>query len=122
MTENKTKVLIVGAGPTGLMIACQLSRYGINFRIIEKNSGPSDKSKALVVHDRTLEIYQQMGVDLEALEQGHQAKAVNLILKGQKVERVPLSEMGEGMSPFPFMHILEQNKNEKILIDFLDKQ
>ena len=52
----RTKVLIIGAGPTGLMAACQLERYGVDYIIIDKKSGPTHESRALVVHARSLEI------------------------------------------------------------------
>ena len=51
----KTEVVIIGAGPTGLSLACQFVRYGIDFVIIEKNAGVTPYSKALGVHARTLE-------------------------------------------------------------------
>jgi 2-polyprenyl-6-methoxyphenol hydroxylase-like FAD-dependent oxidoreductase len=57
MNQN-TDVLIVGAGPTGLSLACQLVRYGIDFIIIEKNEGATPYSKAIGVQARTLEIYE----------------------------------------------------------------
>ncbi|MGB6297348.1 MAG: FAD-dependent oxidoreductase [Rivularia sp. (in: cyanobacteria)] len=50
----KTDVIIIGAGPTGLSLACQLVRYGIDFVIIEKNKSITHLSKALGVHARTL--------------------------------------------------------------------
>jgi 2-polyprenyl-6-methoxyphenol hydroxylase-like FAD-dependent oxidoreductase len=61
-TTIKTDVIVVGAGPTGLSLACQLVRYGVDFVIFEKNSGVTSFSKALGVHARTLEIYEQLDV------------------------------------------------------------
>jgi 2-polyprenyl-6-methoxyphenol hydroxylase-like FAD-dependent oxidoreductase len=65
-----TDVLIVGAGPTGLALASQLVRYGIDFAIVEKNEGVTPYSKAIGVHARTLEIYEQMDLSQTAIEQG----------------------------------------------------
>ena len=64
-----TDVLIIGAGPTGLALACQLIRYGIDFRIIDKKEATTPYSKAIGVQARTLEIYEQIGLadDLIAL-------------------------------------------------------
>ncbi|MFN0201579.1 MAG: FAD-dependent monooxygenase [Bacteroidia bacterium] len=115
-------ILIVGAGPTGLMMACQLARFGVPFRIIEKNLCPTDKSKALAVQARTLEIYDQMGIVEAALQQGLRTNTVNLIVKGKSLQKVPLGEIGKGISPYPFMHILEQSKNERLLVDFLKQK
>lgn len=121
MKTTHTTVLIVGAGPTGLMAACQLARYGVNFRIIEKNSSTTPLSKALVLHARSLEVYDQMSIADEAIEQGWKAVAANLVVKGRKVQRVPLGDIGSELSPFPFMLMLEQSKNEELLYKELKK-
>ncbi|GEO07552.1 FAD-dependent monooxygenase [Segetibacter aerophilus] len=60
----------VGAGPTGLMMAAQFARFGINFRIIEQNSHPFEKTKAIAVQARTLKIYDQMGLIEKVLLKG----------------------------------------------------
>ncbi|MGV3587261.1 MAG: FAD-dependent monooxygenase [Adhaeribacter sp.] len=119
LAKNHTNVLIVGAGPTGLMLACQLAMRGISFRIIDRNSGPSNKSKALVVQARTLEIFEQMGIVTEALQEGHPATGLNFIIKGRWVQNINLQGIGEGQSPYPFMCILEQSKTEKLLLQYL---
>src|SRR5690349_14985156 len=80
---GRTTVLIVGAGPTGLMMACQLTRFGIPFRIIEKNSGPTTQSRALAVQARSLEVFAQMGVAQRAVQEGKVAKAVDYVVKGK---------------------------------------
>src|SRR5919198_521040 len=74
----KTDVLVVGAGPTGLSLACQFVRHGVEFVVVEKNGGVTPYSKAIGVHARTLEIYEQMGLAREALEQGTVAGKVRL--------------------------------------------
>ena len=50
------QVLIAGAGPVGLTLAVELARYGVSVRIVDKNRERTDKSKALVVWSRTLEL------------------------------------------------------------------
>ena len=67
---EKTDVLIVGAGPTGLTMANLLARYGIGFKIIDKKSGPVDESRALVVLTRTLELWDKLGLADEAVDGG----------------------------------------------------
>jgi 2-polyprenyl-6-methoxyphenol hydroxylase-like FAD-dependent oxidoreductase len=52
--DHSCGVLIVGAGPSGLMLACQLQRFGISYRIVEKNSGPTTQSRALAIQARSL--------------------------------------------------------------------
>ena len=54
-------VLIVGAGPTGLMLALGLIRHGVGFRLIDEKPGPGENSRAMVVRARTLEFYRQFG-------------------------------------------------------------
>src|SRR5689334_2155689 len=62
MNTLKTDVLIIGAGPTGLSLACQFVRHGVDFLVIEKNESITPYSKAIGVHARTLEIYEQIGM------------------------------------------------------------
>ena len=110
-TPIKTEVIIGGAGPTGLSLACQLIRYGVDFVVIEKNEGVTPYSKALGVHARTLEIYEQLGLAQTAVEQGTIAGKVRLLEKGKIVGEVDLSNIGEGLSPYPYMLVLEQSEN-----------
>jgi len=117
--SSKPAVLIVGAGPTGLMMACQLALRGIPFRIIDRRTGPTKLSKALVVQARTLEIFEQMGISAAALTQGQTATGINFILAGRSVQHINLEGIGQDKSPFPFMHILEQSKTERLLLQFL---
>lgn len=118
---QQTKVLIIGAGPTGLMAACQLRRQGLEPIIIDKKAGPTQESKALMLQARTLEIYDQLGIANEALLKGEIVQNVQFIVKGKKVQEVPLHKIGEGASPFPFLLILEQSKNEELLYTHLKK-
>ncbi len=57
-----TDVLIVGAGPTGLILATELTRRGVACRIIEKRTARSTRSKALAIHARTLELFDLLGL------------------------------------------------------------
>src|SRR3989454_11280809 len=65
-----TEVLVVGAGPTGLVLALWLARLGIQVRIIDKTAGPGSTSRALAVQARTLEFYRQLGFADELVEAG----------------------------------------------------
>jgi 2-polyprenyl-6-methoxyphenol hydroxylase-like FAD-dependent oxidoreductase len=121
-TTIKTDVVIVGAGPTGLSLACQLVRHGVDFVIVEKNGGVTPYSKAIGVHARTLEIYEQMGLAREAVEQGMVAGKIRLLAGGVVRGEFELSGIGEGMSPYPFVLMLEQSKNERLLYGYLKSQ
>ena len=115
----KTDVLIVGAGPTGLALACQLIRYGIDFIIVDKREGITPYSKAIGVQARTLEIYQQINLAERLVDLGLIAKGVRLLEGGREKAEVPLSTLGEGKSPYPFLLIVEQSKHEHLLYDFI---
>src|ERR1700749_3257838 len=97
---NRTEVVIVGAGPTGLSLACQLDRHGVDFVVVEKNGDVTPYSKAIGVHARTLEIYEQMGLAREAVARGTVAGKVRLLSGGEVRGEFALSNVGEGMSPY----------------------
>lgn len=112
---SHTHVLIAGAGPTGLMLAVQLARLGVNFRIVDSKAGPTRESRALGVWARTLELYQALGLADAAVAQGHPTRAANIYVGQDRVQRVPLADIGTGLTPFPFLLILEQSRNEALL-------
>src|SRR5262245_35516135 len=118
-TIIKTEVVIIGAGPTGLSLACQFIRYGVDFVIIEKNQGVTPFSKAIGVHARTLEIYEQLALAQKAVEQGTIAGKGRLLVGGEVRGELNFSNIGEGLSPYPYVLMLEQSKNEKLLYEYL---
>jgi 2-polyprenyl-6-methoxyphenol hydroxylase-like FAD-dependent oxidoreductase len=112
-------VLVVGAGPTGLMLANQLARRGVSVLVIDRNPGPSVRTKALGVQARTLEIYARLGIAEQALELGTRALGANMWVGGRRAARVPLGDIGRDLSPYPFLLILGQDDNERLLGDNL---
>lgn len=110
-----TDVLVVGAGPTGLMLATQLARRNIRTLIIDRHSGPSVETRALGVQARTLEIYSHLGIAEQALALGKQATGGNIWAKGKRRARIGLGDAGEGATPYPFVLILGQDDNERLL-------
>src|SRR5918911_4770988 len=76
-------VLIVGAGPTGLVLALWLAKAGIPVRIIDRAAEPGTASRAVGVQARTLEFYRQLGIAQEVVERGHQFGAANLWVGGR---------------------------------------
>jgi 2-polyprenyl-6-methoxyphenol hydroxylase-like FAD-dependent oxidoreductase len=110
-----TDVLIVGAGPTGLMLANQLGRRGVRTMLIDRHAGPALQTRALGVQARTLEIYSQLGIVERALALGKRGTGANLWADGRKTARVPLGEAGKSVTPYPFILVLGQDDNERIM-------
>jgi 2-polyprenyl-6-methoxyphenol hydroxylase-like FAD-dependent oxidoreductase len=116
-----TPILIAGAGPTGLVLALSLTRQGIRVRIIDKKSAPGEASRAIVIHARTLEFYNQLGIADTIISNG--IKAENLHLRGnnKEVASLSLKNMGEGLSAYPYALMLAQDDHEKLLVAELKK-
>ena len=113
-------VLIVGAGPTGLVLALWLTRLGVAVRIIDKTAEPGTTSRALAVSARTLELYQQLGMAGPLVDGGVKVPGANFWVQGTKVARLPLDRMGGGLTPFPFALIFPQDAHERVLIERLE--
>jgi 2-polyprenyl-6-methoxyphenol hydroxylase-like FAD-dependent oxidoreductase len=109
-------VLIVGAGPTGLVLALWLTRLGIAPRIIDKTAEPGTTSRALAVQARTLELYRQLDLTDAVLTQGHKIPAINLWVKGENKARLAFESVGLGLTPYPFLHIFPQDQHERLLL------
>jgi 2-polyprenyl-6-methoxyphenol hydroxylase-like FAD-dependent oxidoreductase len=114
-----TKVLIAGAGPTGLAMALWLARLGVPFRIVDRHPQPAVESRALAVHARTLELYAQAGFAATAVANGVKLDALNLWARGRHAAHVELGDLGRGLSPYPYVLILAQDRHERILGDHL---
>ncbi len=112
-------VLIVGSGPTGLMLANQLVRRGVRVMIIDRHSGPARETRALGVQARTLEIYQKLGLIDRALELGKIGRGADIWAQGRRMARIPLGETGKAATPYPYILILGQDDNERIMGDKL---
>lgn len=120
--EGHFSVLIVGAGPSGLMMAAQLLRYGVQPLIIDSKKGPTNQSRALAVQARSMEIYRQMGLADRALQEGIQAESVSIQNEEQELVHLSLKNLGKNSTLFPFVHLFEQSKNERLLLDFLTQK
>ena len=118
-SSHDTDVLIVGAGPTGLVLGLWLTRFGVRVRIVDKTSEPGTTSRALAVQARTLELYDQIGLADAVVERGRKAIAANLWVSGKKEGHVVFGDMGRGLSPFPYAIIFPQDEHERLLIERL---
>ncbi|HYQ98554.1 MAG TPA: FAD-dependent monooxygenase [Casimicrobiaceae bacterium] len=117
-----TDVLVVGAGPTGLMLANQLVRRGVRTLIVDRHAGPARETRALGVQARTLEIYAHLNIARRALELGKRGTGANLWAQGRRMGRVPLGTAGATVTPYPYILILGQDDNERIMGERLREQ
>jgi 2-polyprenyl-6-methoxyphenol hydroxylase-like FAD-dependent oxidoreductase len=112
----QTDVLIVGAGPTGLVLALWLTRLGVRVRIVDEDAGPGETSRAFAVQARTLELYDQIGLAKTLQHVGRQLSAVTIHDQREAISRIPFGDFGRDLSPFPYILILLQDKHEKLLL------
>jgi 2-polyprenyl-6-methoxyphenol hydroxylase-like FAD-dependent oxidoreductase len=113
-----TDVLIAGAGPVGLTMASELARYGLSFRLIDKNFERTDKSKALVLWARTLELMDRMGTGCTQrfIEAGLKVQGANILSGREEIARV---EMTHVESPYNFVLMIPQSDTERLLEEYL---
>ncbi|MGO1947646.1 2-polyprenyl-6-methoxyphenol hydroxylase [Brachybacterium alimentarium] len=131
----ETEVLVVGAGPTGLMAALVLARRGVRALVIDSKEGPTRESRALVVHARSMEIYDQLGLAQQVLDGA--VPGTGIQIRGDRREfgaiheksgateaepgstgrasRINIDQAQEGWTPFPGVQIFEQSRNEELL-------
>jgi 2-polyprenyl-6-methoxyphenol hydroxylase-like FAD-dependent oxidoreductase len=114
-----TDVIVIGAGPTGLVLALWLTRLGVRVRIVDKTAEPGTTSRALAVQARTLELYRQIGLAEVVIAGGRRMEAINLWVAGTQAARAVFGEMGTGLSPFPYAVIFPQDEHERRLIERL---
>ena len=114
--SNQLPVLIIGAGPTGLMMACELERRNIPFRIIDKKSTRTEASNATWIQTRTLEILDAMGIADCFLKAGHRCDSINLYSHGKQLANIPFNAID---SIYPFILMLSQSDTERLLSERL---
>ncbi len=117
MTEP-TDVLIVGAGPTGMVLAIELTRRGVSCRVIEKRTERSTRSKALAVHARTLELFDLLGLTEAFVRGGYTSPGFSLSAGARRPLRASMHQLD---SAFPFVLILPQADTETLLEAHLNK-
>ena len=106
------QVLVVGAGPTGLVLACELLARGIQTRVIDKGDGVVLQTRALGIHARTLEVFDMMGLAERFVEQGQVVRRFHMYTDGKTLVRLELARNGSG---FGFMLDIPQDLTETIL-------
>jgi 2-polyprenyl-6-methoxyphenol hydroxylase-like FAD-dependent oxidoreductase len=107
-----TQVLVVGAGPVGLTMAAELARYGIPVRIVEKAAQRTDKSKALVLWSRTLELLDRAGCADAFVAAGYKVDAANIVAGSKTIGHISFAGVA---SPHPYALMLPQSDTERLL-------
>ncbi|WP_448808068.1 FAD-dependent monooxygenase [Agromyces bauzanensis] len=118
--ELRTDVLVVGAGPSGLMLAVCLAKLGVDAVIVDGKDGPTRESRALGVQARSLELYDQLGlIDRVLAERSPAAGIVPGAGRRPPFGRIVFRAIGEGVSPYTELTVFEQSRNERLLVDTL---
>lgn len=114
--ESDVDVLVIGAGPTGLTAAAEALRHGLSIRIIERKATRAPFSKALVVHARTMEIFNLMGIAEEIRSIGVPFTALNVHPAHDRHPiRVDLLDQPWGDTAYPYWLSVPQFETERVL-------
>jgi 2-polyprenyl-6-methoxyphenol hydroxylase-like FAD-dependent oxidoreductase len=117
-TTPNPQVLVVGGGPVGLVAGAELVRRGCRVRVIDKLALPTDQSRAIAVHARSLDMFDRMGIVDEMISTGIKATAMQLYAGHSKLFRVPLGGVD---SAFPFTLTTAQTETERVLDEHLQE-
>jgi 2-polyprenyl-6-methoxyphenol hydroxylase-like FAD-dependent oxidoreductase len=115
LNPQSPDVLISGAGPTGLMLACLLAREGISFRIFDRAEGRAKESRALGVWPKSMELFQSIGLIDRVMREGRSVHCASIYLNGRNLANINFSGIGRDDTPFPYIFMLAQSASEGIL-------
>ncbi len=114
--KRNAAVLVVGAGPTGLTMAIELARRGVEVDVIDASAGPAVETRALGVQARTLELFDEIGVADAAIARGLPVDAFSVFSENERIVHVSLRGLD---TPYPFTLMLPQHETEALLADRL---
>jgi 2-polyprenyl-6-methoxyphenol hydroxylase-like FAD-dependent oxidoreductase len=117
-TGGSCAALVVGAGPVGLTLAAHLHHHGIACRIIDRAPTPSDKSKALVLWGRSLEMLDDLGIAEDFLRAGMYLNAAHLHSGARSLARIHFAQEG---TEYPRPLMLAQSETERLLTEHLQR-
>jgi len=112
------EVVIVGAGPTGVMLAIELARRGVKVRVLDKRLSRPNETRAIGIHARTLEVMHQLGIVEEFLALGHPVGGTIFHLRGRRRAEVRFGGLD---TPYPFLLTLSQEQTQRILDERLER-
>jgi 2-polyprenyl-6-methoxyphenol hydroxylase-like FAD-dependent oxidoreductase len=118
MTEmpTATDVLIVGAGPTGLTLACTLARAGVSNVLVDRQPEASNTSRAAAVHARTLEVLEGLRVTDRLRALGHVVPRFRIRDRDRVVATIPFDQLP---TRYPYVLMVPQNITEAVLLQRL---
>ncbi|AMR29121.1 hypothetical protein A0257_19840 [Hymenobacter psoromatis] len=119
LVPETNPILIIGAGPTGLTAALELSRLGVPVRLIEQRTEPATTSRALAVQARTLELLAPRGVAAPMLALGNRAWATTIYDSEKQLAQVNLRDIP---SRYNFILLLAQSETERLLREQVARQ
>lgn len=117
MRSSTTEVLIAGAGPTGLTLACELARRAVSFRLVEAASHPSDGSRGKGLQPRTLEVFDDLGIVHDVLASGapYPRAKVHFGPLAVRLWRLARPRAATSDTPYPNLWMVPQGRTEEIL-------
>jgi 2-polyprenyl-6-methoxyphenol hydroxylase-like FAD-dependent oxidoreductase len=111
-------VLVVGAGPTGMVLASELRRRGVSVRMIDKRPGPGVTSRSFTLHAKTMEMFEHMGCAHVFLRDGIRSRGFRFNFKGKA--DAPALDFSRLDSPYPYIVIYNQDQTERRLREHLE--
>ena len=116
---GRAPVLVVGAGPTGLLLAAELNRRDVPCVLIDERSGPQHWDRATVVHPRSLELFESLGISEQFLDVGTPQRGAKIHSGGEVLGAFDLTTSG---SSYPYSLGVSEEVTESILVEYLGAQ
>ena len=112
-------ILIVGAGPVGLLLALWFTKLGTPYRHIERSGGVGEQSRAIIVQSRPLELLRTLGLSDAMVATGRPVMALTVRREGKARGGLRMGHWGKDISPFPFALAIPQDAHERVLLEHL---
>jgi 2-polyprenyl-6-methoxyphenol hydroxylase-like FAD-dependent oxidoreductase len=115
-TPQHSDVIVVGAGPVGLVAACELVRRGVRIRVIDKLAKATDESRAIAIHARSLDMFDRMGIVDDLVATGIMSTSMRMLSGGHQLFQVRFDGVD---SAFPYSLLTAQTETERVLTERL---